>query len=320
MLLTLGEELDMLTPEQEVTSAAAEEAAAALEESETTMHGWQEQWDTFNLTAAEPRRQAEVQQSRIQQLETSLERLADRQKRLGEERALLSADPEDAAIMELSEQLAESEATLEDLQTSEEAQVEKLEQLRQQLQQALTAQQQAQGDLQRLNGRLASLEALQQAALDPGTGTAEWLREQNLADRPRLAEGLKVEAGWELAVETVLGADLQAVLVDDFNDFDLSGFAQGDLRLLSPATDGVRVPGSLLDKVEAQIDLSPWLGQVKPVDSLEQALALRGQLAVGQSLISRDGYWVGRHFLRVRRASEAESGMLARGQKSEAGP
>jgi chromosome segregation protein len=130
--------------------------------------------------------------------------------------------------------------------------------------------------LQRLNGRLASLEALQQAALDPGTGTAEWLRDQHLADRPRLAEGLKVEAGWELAVETVLGADLQAVLVDDFNDFDLSGFVQGDLRLLSPATDGVRVPGSLLDKVEAQIDLSPWLGQVKPVDSLEQALALRG--------------------------------------------
>ena len=108
MLLTLGEELDMLTPEQEVTSAAAEEAAAALEESETTMHGWQEQWDTFNLTAAEPRRQSEVQQSRIQQLETSMERLADRQKRLGEERALLSADPEDAAIMELSEQLAAS--------------------------------------------------------------------------------------------------------------------------------------------------------------------------------------------------------------------
>ena len=195
------------------------------------------------------------------------------------------------------------------------AQVERLEQLRQALQLALQNQQQAQGELQRLNGRLASLEALQQAALDPGTGTAEWLRDQHLAERPRLAEGLKVDAGWELAVETVLGADLQAVLVDDFGGFDLSGFTQGDLRLLSPAGDGVRIPGSLLDKVEAQVDLSPWLGQVKPVDSLEQALALRGQLAVGESLISRDGYWVGRHFLRVRRASEAESGMLARGQE-----
>jgi chromosome segregation protein len=144
------------------------------------------------------------------------------------------------------------------------------------------------------------------------------LRDQHLADRPRLAEGLKVEAGWELAVETVLGADLQAVLVDDFNDLDLSGFVQGDLRLLSPRRWRAGA-GQFARQGRGAIDLSPWLGQVKPVDSLEQALALR-QLTVGQSLISRDGYWVGRHFLRVRRASEAESGMLARGQEIDTGP
>ncbi|WMN19703.1 chromosome segregation protein SMC [Pseudomonas piscis] len=315
LLATLGEELAMLEPEQELTSAAAEEAAAALEESEATMHGWQEQWDAFNLSSAEPRRQAEVQQSRIQQLEASLERLAERQRRLGEEREQLTADPEDAAMLELNEQLAASEATLEDLQASEESQVERLEQLRQQLQQATQAQQQAQGELQRLNGRLASLEALQQAALDPDTGTAQWLREQQLAERPRLADDLQVEAGWELAVETVLGADLQAVLVEDFTGIDLGGFEQGDLRLLSLPGEASSLPGSLLDKVQSQVDLAPWLGQVKPVDSLEQALALRGQLAAGQSLISRDGYWVGRHFLRVRRAGDAQSGLLARGQE-----
>lgn len=315
LLATLGEELALLEPEQALTSAAAEEAAAALEESEATMHGWQEQWDAFNLRSAEPRRQAEVQQSRIQQLEASLERLAERQRRLGEEREQLAADPEDAAMLELNEQLAASEATLEDLQASEESQVERLEQLRQQLQQATQAQQQAQGELQRLNGRLASLEALQQAALDPDTGTAQWLREQQLAERPRLADDLQVEAGWELAVETVLGADLQAVLVEDFTGIDLAGFEQGDLRLLSLPGEASSLPGSLLDKVQSQVDLAPWLGQVRPVDSLEQALALRGQLAAGQSLISRDGYWVGRHFLRVRRASDAQSGVLARGQE-----
>lgn len=103
------------------------------------MHAWQEQWDTFNLQSAEPRRQAEVQQSRIQQLETSMERLAERQRRLQEERVLLAADPEDAAIMALSEQLAESEMTLEELEASEEQQVERLEQLRQQLQTAAGA-------------------------------------------------------------------------------------------------------------------------------------------------------------------------------------
>jgi chromosome segregation protein len=315
LLATLGEELEMLEPEQDITLAAAEESAAALEEAETAMHGWQEQWDAFNLTSAEPRRQAEVQQSRIQQLETSLERLAERQRRLGEERQLLAADPEDAAILELSEDLAARDMAFEELNAEEEQLIERLEQLRVDLQQATQSQQQAQGDLQRLNGRIASLEALQQAALDPGTGTAEWLRDHQLSERPRLAEGLRVEPGWELAVETVLGADLHAVLVDDFAGLDLAGFSQGDLRLVSAGADVTRIPGSLLDKVETQVDLTHWLGQVKPVETLDDALALRGQLSAGQSLISRDGYWVGRDFLRVRRASEAESGVLARGQE-----
>ncbi|MBD8709434.1 chromosome segregation protein SMC [Pseudomonas sp. CFBP 13711] len=315
LLATLGEELEMLEPEQEITLAAAEESAAALEDAETAMHGWQEQWDAFNLTSAEPRRQAEVQQSRIQQLETSLERLAERQRRLGEERQLLAADPEDAAILELSEDLAAREMAFEELTAEEEHLIERLEQLRVDLQQATQSQQQAQGDLQRLNGRLASLEALQQAALDPGTGTAEWLRDHQLSERPRLAEGLRVEAGWEMAVETVLGADLNAVLVDDFAGLDLAGFSQGDLRLVKAGADVTRIPGSLLDKVDTQVDLTHWLGQVKPVETLDDALALRGQLDAGESLISRDGYWVGRDFLRVRRASEAESGVLARGQE-----
>lgn len=315
LLATLGEELEMLEPEQEITSAAAEESAATLEDAESAMHGWQEKWDSFNLQSAEPRRQAEVQQSRIQQLEGSLERLAERQRRLGEELELLKADPEDAAILQLDEDLATREMTLEELHIGEEQAVERLEQLRNELQQASQAQQQAQGELQRLNGRLASLEALQQAALDPDTGTAEWLRDHDLSERPRLAEGLQVEPGWELAVETVLGADLQAVLVDDFNELDLAGFQQGDLRLISAAHDAARIPGSLLDKVDSAMDLSGWLGQVLPVETLDEALARRSQLTVGQSLISRDGYWVGRHFLRVRRASEAQSGVLARGQE-----
>ena len=320
LLAALGEELAQLEPEQELTTAAAEEAAAALEEAESAMHGWQEQWDGFTQHAAEPRRQAEVQQSRIQQLEQSLERLAERQRRLAEERQQLAADPQDAAILALAEQLALSELSLEELQAAEQQQIDGLELVRGQLLQAGQAQQQAQGELQRLQGRLAALEALQQAALNPGKGTAEWLAAQQLNERPPLAAGLRVEAGWELAVETVLGADLQAVLLDDeqqLNSLDLQGFSQGDLRLALPARGGVRVPGSLLDKVEASVDLAPWLAQVKPVPSLEAALQQRQQLAPGASLISPDGYWVGRHFLRVRRAEAAESGVLARAQELE---
>jgi len=316
LLATLDEELQMLEPEQEMSLAAAEEAAATLEEAEQGMHGWQEQWDSFNTRSAEPRRQAEVQQSRLQQLESGLERVAERQRRLGEERDQLGADPQDTALLELGEQMASSELLLDALQLQEQQVVEQLEAVREQLQQATQSQQQLQGELQRLGGRLASLEALQQAALEPGGGAADWLRGHGLEQRPRLAEALRVEPGWELAVEAVLGADLQAVLVDDFATLDFTTLEQGELRLLE-AGEGARQPGSLLDKVEGRVDLSPWLGQVRPVESLEQALAQRASLSAGQSLVSRDGYWVGRHFLRVSRASEAQGGVLARGQEIE---
>lgn len=317
LLATLGEELAMLEPEQEMAGAAAEETAAQLEEAESAMQLWQEQWERFNQQSAEPRRAAEVQQSRIQQLEQSLERLAERQRRLEDERTSLAGEPEDAAVAELSEQLAVNELSLEELVAAQEQIDQQLERLREQLQQTAQAEQQALGELQRLNGRIASLEALQQAAMDPGKGVSEWLREQGLDQRPRLAERLRVEPGWELAVETVLGADLQAMLLDKFDGLDLSGFEQGDLRLVSPAQGGGRIVGSLLDKVESAADLSPWLGRVRPVHDLDQALAARGSLGDDESLISRDGYWVGRHFLRVRRAGEAESGLLARGHELE---
>ncbi|QJP09884.1 chromosome segregation protein SMC [Pseudomonas multiresinivorans] len=317
LLATLAEELERLAPEQEISAAAAEEATVGLEEAEQRMHDWQQRWDAFNQQSAEPRREAEVQQSRIQHLEQSLERQAERQRRLNDERTQLAADPEDAAILELGEQVAAIELLLEESQIEEQELAERLERVRQSLQESTAAQHQAQGELQRLNGRIASLEALQQAALDPGDGTAQWLRQQGLEQRPRLAEGLRVQAGWELAVETVLGADLHGVLLDDVKGLPFDALEKGELRLLDLAAGAVSRPGSLLDKVETNVDLSYWLGRVRPVETLDQALAQRASLGDGESLVSRDGYWVGRNFLRVRRGESADGGVLARGQELE---
>ncbi|WP_448681831.1 chromosome segregation protein SMC [Pseudomonas nicosulfuronedens] len=317
LLATLSEELERLAPEQEISAAAAEEATVGLEDAEQRMQDWQQRWDAFNQQSAEPRREAEVQQSRIQHLEQSLERQADRQRRLNDERAQLAADPEDAAILDLGEQVAAIELLLEESQIEEQELAERLERVRQSLQESTAAQHQAQGELQRLNGRIASLEALQQAALDPGDGTAQWLRQQGLEQRPRLAEGLRVQPGWELAVETVLGADLHGVLLDDLKGLPFDALEKGELRLLDLAAGAVSRPGSLLDKVETNVDLSYWLGRIRPVETLEEALARRASLGDGESLVSRDGYWVGRNFLRVRRGESADGGVLARGQELE---
>ena len=74
--------------------------------------------------------------------------------------------------------------------------------------------QQARSRRQVLAGQLSALQTLQGAALghdDPAQ--ARWLAAHGLAAAPRLGSLLRVDAGWEAAVETALGPWLEAVVV-----------------------------------------------------------------------------------------------------------
>ena len=62
--------------------------------------------------------------------------------------------------------------------------------------------------------------------MTPGKA-AEWLAGAGLTNRPRVAQTLEVEAGWERAVETALGDYLEAVCVDGL---DGVGRGTGELR------------------------------------------------------------------------------------------
>lgn len=317
LLEALAEELLMLEPEHEQCLAASEESAMLLAEIEQHMQRWQDAWELLNQQSAQPREQAQVQQARIAQLEQSLERVLERQRRLEQEREQLQKDPQEDEQQTLQEQLAICDLQRQKQHEHEQSLSQQLEQQRHALQLQSQEQQHQQGELQRLHGRVASLEALQQAALDPDSGAAQWLQEQGLADYPRLAQVLKVEPGWELAVETVLGADLQAVLLDELSGVDVSGFAQGSLNLLQHQAPGLIEPGTLLEKVQSTENLAPWLAGVKTAASLDQALLQRSSLAEGESLVTQEGYWLGANFLRIKRAVHAGGSMLARAAELE---
>jgi chromosome segregation protein len=51
------------------------------------------------------------------------------------------------------------------------------------------------------------------------------------------------------------------------------------------------------------------------VETLDEALAQRGSLSPTESLVTRDGVWVGCHWLRSRRQNDANSGILQRQQE-----
>ncbi len=67
----------------------------------------------------------------------------------------------------------------------------------------------------------------------------------------------------------------------------------------------------LSGKVTTQARLT-WLDGVYCVDTVAEALKLRTQLSVGESLITPDGIWIGSNWLRFKRNRVAGDGVIAR--------
>ena len=320
LLADLNAELANSEPELEMAGAADEDTAIQMQVAEEAMQHWQGAWDEFNQQASAPRQQAEVEQSRIRHLEQSVERFGDRIQRLEDERAGLSAGALDEELAELAEQLAELELRSE----TDQQQLDDLSETLQQERETLNALNQEldirRGEYQRHGGRLASLEALQQAALDQGAGVQGWLREQGLDGAVVLAGQLRVEPGWERAVEVVLADDLQAVSLASLDELPIDSFQQGHLRLVeqvAAAAGSVANGDRLLGKVDSALDLAPWLGSIHIAADLQQALAMRATLASHESVVTPAGHWLGPNWLRFQGGDEQETGVLARQQEME---
>jgi chromosome segregation protein len=313
------EELLEVEPMLEELEAMEEQTAIALEEAEVAMQEWQGQWDEFNGESSKATREAEVQQSRIQHIDRSRESLQQRINRLEAEAPNLAGDSDENDLVQLTAQLAEAELRSEQLEDSSRGLSAEVEQCRNNLHESSEDLNRVRSDVQRLRGKQSSLEALQQAARGgKGEGSGRWLAAQGLDNVARLGENLQVESGWETAVETVLGNYLQAVSLDDWAVLNDSGldFDSGSLTLLSPADSAVASSGQagLLSKVSAKtdIDLESLLHGVGFADTLSDALARRAQLAAGESIVTRDGIWLGRSWLRVARDSDAQAGIIRR--------
>ncbi|MCE3252862.1 MAG: smc, partial [Cellvibrio sp.] len=209
------EELLELEPELEMVKAAEETSGESLIDAEEAMQRWQNDWDSFNQRAAEPRQRAEVQQSRIQHLEQVQQRLLQRIEKLREEKTNLQDSSEDESINELTEQLAELDLVADEKRMQLDAFVEQLDNTRNDNNRFVNELDQARSQLQKMRGRHASLEALQQAAMgEKNKAVTQWLAQNNLTDNARLADSISVADGWDKALETVLGNALQAVCVD----------------------------------------------------------------------------------------------------------
>lgn len=287
---------------------------AVLQEAEQREQHWQELWQQHSADSSAPLRQAEVERLRIAQLERSLQQLQQRSSELQQEQQHNSAVLEQDEGEELRLQVLQLEQQLQQLQQQQEQEAEQQQQLRDSIELLQQQLHQHNTGLQRCQGQISALEALQQNALQPDSSLAQWLEQQGLQDNPRLAEQLQVEPGWELAVETVLQQRLQALCVAKWPE-DYSALVNGRLELLrsNDSAPSRAAAGSLLSRVRhPQISLARWLAEVHCAENLEQARELLVQLPSTATVVSRDGYWLGQDFLRLQLGQDTEQGLLQR--------
>jgi chromosome segregation protein len=309
-----------IEPELEAASEQEKQSSSILVEAEESMSAWQQDWDHFNTDSAEATRQAEVEQQRIRHLENIVERGIQRQATLTEELKALHTENDEAEVVSLSEKVGAIESASEALQEDNKKLLSDIDALRLKIKDANNSLAQMRSELQTQIGRQSSLEALQQAALGKEEKSLEWLEQHNFSNNKRLLDDIKVEAGWELAVETVLGKNMQAVCVDDFNSLDslLNNFSNGLLQFIENNHEVSNSPSNSIagkaikDKVTSEQNLGTLLDGIYLAESLSEALSLRTQLLSHESLVTRDGIWLGKNWLRVAKGFDEEAGMLKR--------
>ena len=317
---SLAQELSVMAPQLDAAHAHESAAAQALAACEHVLTEWQVTWDAHAKSVASGQRETQVERARIEQFDSQQRRLLQQQERLTAERGALADLQPSMATEALAQRMAaaqdagrrasdELQELLAELAASREAEREQTQALN-----ALRARQ------QEAQGKLVSTEALQQAALGKASGkVAEWLKSKSLHLQPRVAQQLRVEKGWERAVETVLGSYLEAVCVDGLESITalLPSFESGHLAVVSTLDNGAAPASaaggdSLLAKIQGTTVLASVLAPVRIAESLQEALKIQPRLAAGESVVTRDGIWLGAEWLRVSRDADAHAGVIER--------
>ena len=184
-------------PELELISEQQEASAEALALAEEAMQNWQQEWEEFNGKSGESRRQAEVEQSRIQHLEKSQDRLKERIERLRKEQESLDSGPLAQEMRQLEEQVEQYRGQSEENELRSESLQEDINRMRRENGDRGRQLDEAREKLQTLKGRRTSLEALQKAAMGDDGAVSDWINRHELDAEPRLADQVQVDEGWE---------------------------------------------------------------------------------------------------------------------------
>jgi chromosome segregation protein len=269
---------------------------------------------------------AETQHANLQR---NIQQLDSRRLRLMMEKDNLPG-ADGGALQQAQQQVAE-------LEQERAEQIEKLALLQEQLPLADTQRRNQRDSLQQQERMLAQTEArlsaLQQLQrqIDSDKNLNAWLQQHQLDNKPRLWQAIRIEAGWEDALEAVLRERLNALSLPSLDaaaawsevpPAKLALFSPSDTTAPSGHDDVPAQLKTLLSYVQCQDAqvlpvLRDWLTHVYAVEDMAQGYAQRAQLPAGGWFVTPQGHLIGAHSVLYHAPDSQLHGVLARQREIE---
>ena len=200
-----------------------------------------------------------------------------------------------------------------------------LEAQRQPSQQALR---EAEAKLAQIDARIGALRQLQER-VESQAKVQPWLARHGLDRLSRLYHKVRIDDGWENAIESVLRERVNALevgrlehvagLVADAPPSKVGFFAATPVAGAAAAPAGLRPLLSVVHTGEAGVQtlLAEWLAGYYAAESLEAAMAQRASLPPGAQFVVGAGHLVGRQSVLMYAADSEQEGVLARRHELE---
>ncbi|HXU41309.1 MAG TPA: chromosome segregation protein SMC [Burkholderiales bacterium] len=259
----------------------------------------------------------QLEKANLAHLERSVAALSQRRERLEAELQTLAAPDADAAnavqagMRELDSSLTRAQSQLESLQTESSSADEQ----RAAASDALNA---AQRDETAVQAQLATLRQIQ-ADTENNAPLRDWLDRHAFGGLPRLFQKLRIDAGWEAAVEAVLRERLHALeaggidrLPSEMPPAKASLFERGTAPATAPVA-GLTPLAAHVHATDPAVSgaLADWLADVYAVEG-QPSVSFRQGLRPGMLLVNREGHQFTRHTVSFHAPDAVDAGLLAR--------
>ena len=293
-------------------ASALKQAEQAAEAADHDLHAAREARTAWHQAMAQPQQAAQLARTRMDHADQLLQRARQRRERLQEEQGRLSGADGDEALAAAEEAFEVASRSHETLQDRRGALSERLAAERQQLQAGQEAAHGLEQKAREIAGRLASLKILPGRDQDEDRQRFEqWARERAVDPGRRAAEQMDVDPGWEAAVEVVLGPWFDAVLMS-LAEMPES-LPTAAFRALDPAPETRSfAEDSLAARVRGPDVLRARLAAVYCVDALPEAGERLRACIAGESVVTRDGTWIGHGWLWHRNPDPQVEGVIER--------